>query len=96
MFSKNSRYYNIETARFKVSDEKTIPYVRRRILPASSDLDVQAQHVVMQGERLDIIAAKYGLDPEQFWKICDINDAMMPFELTDEKNIGQRLKIPSL
>ena len=94
MFSKTSRYYNIETAQLKVSDDKTIAYVRRRILPQSSDIEVQAQHVVTQGERLDNIAAQHSLDPEQFWKICDINDAMMPFDLTEEKKIGQKLKIP--
>jgi hypothetical protein len=92
MFSKPSRYYNIETAQLKVSDDKIIAYVRRRILPASSDLEVQSEHVVTQGERLDNIAAQHSLDPEQFWKICDINDAMMPFELTE--NIGRKLKIP--
>ena len=92
MFSKTSRYYNIETAQLKVSDDKIIAYVRRRILPASSDMEVQSEHVVIQGERLDNIAAQHSLDPEQFWKICDINDAMMPFELTEK--IGRKLKIP--
>ena len=39
--------------------------------------------VVKQGDRLDNITANYLDDPEQFWRICDANDAMRPDELTE-------------
>ena len=44
-----------------------------------------------QGDRLDNITAQYLGDPEQFWRICDANDAMRPDELTE--TIGRRLRI---
>lgn len=92
MFAKTSRYYNIDTAKLQVSEDKIVVYLRRRFLPPSSSLEIQAEHMVTQGERLDNITAHYLVDPELFWLLCDANDAMRPEELTEE--IGRRLKIP--
>jgi hypothetical protein len=50
-----------------------------------------AQHTVVQGERLDHIAAARLGDPEVFWQICDANAAMQPEELTATP--GRRLRI---
>ena len=36
-----------------------------------------------QGDRLDLITARTLGDPEQFWRVCDANDALDPAELTD-------------
>ena len=44
------------------------------------------------GDRLDNITANYLGDPEQFWLLCDANNAMHPDELTAQ--IGQKLRIP--
>jgi hypothetical protein len=50
-----------------------------------------AEHTVEEGDRLDNVTARYLGDPEQFWQLCDANDAMVPDELTEE--IGRRLKV---
>ena len=34
-----------------------------------------------QGDRLDLIAAKYLGDPLMAWLICDANGAMAPYDL---------------
>ena len=34
-----------------------------------------------EGERLDIVAAHFIGDPEQFWRICDANAVLSPEEL---------------
>jgi hypothetical protein len=47
---------------------------------------------VSQAERLDNITARHLGDPEQFWRLCDANNAMHPDELIAE--IGRRLRIP--
>jgi hypothetical protein len=87
----NSRYANLERAKLELTDEQTIVYLRRRFLPpAEGFVEVQV-HVVKEGERLDQIAAQYLGDPEQFWRICDANNAMRPDDLTAE--IGRRLRI---
>ena len=93
MFPVTSRYYGIEIAKYETPDGREIAYLRRRFIPAvSPDAPLIAEHVVKQDERLDNITARYLGDPEQFWRLCDANNAMRPEELTDE--IGRRLRIP--
>ena len=94
MFPVTSRYYGIEIARYETTDGREIVYLRRRFLPIVSTAGnepVIAEHTVTQSERLDNITARYLGDPEQFWRVCDANNAMQPQELTAE--IGRRLHI---
>jgi nucleoid-associated protein YgaU len=92
MFSTNSRYYSIETATRQTASNQTIVYVQRRFLPPSEKFQVIQKHTLSQGDRLDNITASYLGDPEQFWRLCDANNAMHPDELTAK--IGQKLRIP--
>jgi DNA polymerase elongation subunit (family B) len=92
MFPRTSRYYNIEIAKYVTADGREIVYLRRRFLPSSATAVIIAMHNVEEGDRLDNVTAKYVGDPEQFWQVCDANDAMRPDELTEE--IGRRLKFP--
>jgi hypothetical protein len=92
MFPTTSRYFGIETAVLKTAEGKEIAYLRRRFLPPAEKTLVIAEHIVTQDERLDNITARYLVDPEQFWRLCDANNAMRPEELT--KVIGRRLIIP--
>jgi hypothetical protein len=92
MFPTTSRYYGIDTAVLKTAEGKEIAYLLRRILPQAEKTVVMAVHTVTQNERLDNITARYLIDPEQFWRLCDANNAMRPEELTEE--IGRILIIP--
>ena len=96
MFEPTSRYYNIETATRETTgadgETQVVAYKRRRFLPLASSLTVLAEHTVSQGERLDLITARYLGDPQGFWRVADANDAMNPEELTSEP--GESLKIP--
>ena len=91
MFPVTSRYYGIEVATLEVSDDRTIAYLRRRFLPLQQNSVVVTEHTVTQGDRLDNITARYLADPEQFWRICDANNAMRPDDLTAE--IGRTLQV---
>ncbi len=92
MFPPTSRYYGIEITKYEPVDGKDIAYLRRRFVPAvSPNTPIVAEHVVTQGERLDNITARYLGDPEQFWRLCDANNAMRSEELTSE--VGRRLQI---
>ena len=93
MFNATSRYCNLETTTYEVPGGQTVVYVRRRFVPAFNG-SVLVEHHVVEGDRLDIITARYLGDPEQFWRICDANTAMLPDDLTAE--VGHRLAIPSL
>lgn len=91
MFPATSRYYGIETAKLPAPGGREIAYLRRRFLPPPAEGALIAEHSVVQDDRLDNITARYLGDPEQFWRVCDSNNALQPERLTDE--IGRRLRI---
>ena len=93
MFPRDSRYYNIETTRLVTPTGQEVIFLRRRFVPPPGTGPLLADHMLTQGERLDNITALYLGDPQQFWRLCDDNNAMRPEELTDESNIGRSLRI---
>lgn len=94
MFDTTSRYYNLETATYAKDDQKIISYKRRRFLPRGEELPLLAEVRVEQSDRLDLIANRTIGDPEQFWRVCDANNAMNPSELTEEPGKSLRVPIP--
>ena len=90
-FSPASRYNGIETTTIETAEGRVIIYLRRRFVPPPERFALLQEHVVVQGERLDNITAGYLGDPEQFWRVCDANGAMLPDELTE--TAGRRLRI---
>ncbi len=81
MFNNNSRYYALEDAKLALPDGTVITYKRRRFLPDSSQMQMVAEVKVARGDRLDLMASRVLGDPEQFWRICDANNAMNPSDL---------------
>jgi hypothetical protein len=90
-FPPTSRYYGIETATLQTPDGRTVTYLRRRFLPSPSRFALLQEHVVVQGDRLDNVTARYLGDPEAFWRVADANAAMRAEELTER--VGRRLRI---
>ncbi len=82
-FPPTSRYYNVKSASLVTADGTMLVYLRRRFVPGSDRFTVLQQHRVASGERLDQLAATYLGDPEQYWRLCDANDAVRPDELTE-------------
>ncbi|RCJ29432.1 hypothetical protein A6770_22130 [Nostoc minutum NIES-26] len=82
MFEYTSRYYSLETANFITTEGREIAYKRRRFLPQVQGQTILAEVTIAEGDRLDLISARLLGDPEQFWHLCDINNAMHPDELT--------------
>jgi hypothetical protein len=90
LFPPNSRYHLTETATITLPDGRTVRYLRRRFVPAPEMMALLHEHLVVQGDRLDNLAAKYFGDPELFWRLCDANGAIQPGEL---EAIGRRLRV---
>lgn len=68
-----------------------------QFLGARSQIDVSPQpddrfHIVVEGDRIDLLAYRYLGDPTLWWVIGDFNDIAFPLELT----VGATLRIPSL
>jgi len=90
-FPPTSRYFGIETTTIETLDGKSYAYLRRRFVPPPERFTMLQEHVVVQGDRIDNVTARYLGDPLQFWRVCDANRAMRPEELTEEQ--GRRLRI---
>ena len=90
-FPPTSRYFGIETATIETRDQKSYAYLKRRFVPGPERFATHHEQLVVQGDRLDNITARYLGDAQQFWRVCDANRAMRPEELTEE--LGRRLRI---
>jgi hypothetical protein len=92
MFDPTSRYYTLPTATYRTDDGERIPYKTRRFLPQGARMPLLAEVAVRDNDRLDLITYRTLGDPLQFWRVCDANDALNPFDLTTEP--GRTLRIP--
>ena len=89
--SPTSRYYGLETKFLERPDGTKVAYLGRRLVPSPDRFATLSFHVVLQGERLDNVTAKFLGDPEQFWRVADANGVLHPNELTDR--VGARIRI---
>jgi hypothetical protein len=94
MFEPTSRYYALEIGTVSFPDGRVVTYKRRRFAPRGASLRLMQEAFVGQGERLDLVTARTLGDPEQFWRICDANDALDPFALTAVPGRALRVPIP--
>jgi hypothetical protein len=82
-FPTDSRYYGFGVQYYSAPNGQVIAYLARRIVPqpGAPNFATINRYTVHQGDRLDLIAAKYLGDPLMAWLICDANGAMRPHEL---------------
>ncbi len=91
MFDASSRYSALEDATYEDAEGRVIIYKRRRFLPQGMDLPTLMQVTVAATDRLDLIATRAYGAAEHFWRIGDANNALNPFDLTDQ--VGNILRI---
>ncbi len=82
-FPTDSRYYGFGVQYYSAPNGQVIAYLARRIVPqpGAPNFATINQYTVHQGDRLDLIAAKYLGDPLMAWLICDANGAIRPHDL---------------
>lgn len=95
MFEPTSRYARLDTATLKASDGREIAYVPRRFPPRGAALRLMVEATLADGDRLDLLAARTLGDPLQFWRICDANDALNPFDLEAARR-ALRVPVPEV
>ena len=78
----SSRYYGTQTQQFTRPDGTPVMYLARRIVPQSATYTTTQSYVIVDGDRLDNVAARFLGDPLLYWMICDANGATDPDELT--------------
>lgn len=90
-FPANSRYAECELLATTLPDGREVRYFERRLLPDPGGFTVTRRREVVDGDRLDAIAAVEIGDPELWWRIADANAAMNPPDLL--RPLGRRLAI---
>ena len=82
-FPTDSRYYGFGVQYYSAPNGQVIAYLARRIVPqpGAPNFATINQYTVHQGDRLDLIAARYLGDPLMAWLICDANGAVRPHDL---------------
>jgi hypothetical protein len=93
-FAPTSRYYGNPIGCYVDSQGVTHVYVRRRFIPPTTSYATLEMHVVMQGERYDMLAANYIGDPQQFWRLADANGVADPSDLETPGN-SVRITLPA-
>ncbi len=94
MVAKNSRYARAK--QFVFDADETIVFRGIRPRPISTAEGIM-EHVVKQGERLDILSLYYYNNAHMWWRIVDANpDILFGGELALEQHIGSVILIPRL
>ena len=83
MFAPTSRYAQVPTAVHTDRDGRERPYVLPRPIP-SPPAPSRQRHEMADGERLDHVAGRAFGDPEQVWRIGDVNSELRPGDKTEE------------
>jgi hypothetical protein len=84
MFDPKSRYAKAETYVVTDARDREVTIVVPPPPPEQAQLGI---HLLKQGERLDLLAAKYLNDPAGYWRIAEQNDVMLPEALTEAREI---------
>lgn len=90
-FPPNSRYNGVPMLTYTSATGRVSSYLTRRFIPQPERFSTMGTHRVVEGDRLDNLAARYLGDPEQYWKLCDGNGTLRPDELVEA--IGRSLRI---
>jgi hypothetical protein len=85
MFSANSRYAKLQSYTVTMPDGRQVSATR---LPFSNPQPPAGFHARQQGDRLDLLAARYFADPTLFWRLCDADNAPVPDALAARPLIG--------
>jgi nucleoid-associated protein YgaU len=91
MFTKQSRYRNVEDAFLIDEQGKEVRYKKARLIAEAKGA---LGHVMAKEDRLDLVAQRYYQDPERYWRIVDANRVLAPEELESEP--GRVIIIPSV
>ena len=95
LFGPNSRYYGIATAQYAGADGRKGSYVTRRFIPQPRNFATMTEHTVVQGDREDLLAARYLGDPLLSWRLCDANVVFDPSGLTAREGLRIRITLPA-
>jgi len=89
MFFTGSRYNAVDVAQVTLPDGRVVSYKRMRFIPEDGGA---LSYKVRQGDRPDLAGYNALGDPEQFWRLCDVNRVQRAVDLTAEP--GEKIAVP--
>lgn len=92
MFFRGSRYEHIDEAEVVGRGGRTVRYKRMRFIP---EIEGGLGETVREDDRPDLVAFRVLGDPEQFWRLCDVNREPRPVDLTDREGPRRRIQVPA-
>jgi hypothetical protein len=90
MFFRGSRYEHVPEAEITDLAGRTVRYKRMRFVP---EAESALGETVREDDRPDLLAYRVLGDPEQFWRLCDLNRVQRPVDLTD--TAGRQVRVPA-
>ena len=85
MFTKNSRYYNLDDI---VVNNKNNRQINSKSIRQIEPLSGIFQHVIDDNDRLDLLASKYYSQPVNWGRICDANpEFKSPLDLLGKSSV---------
>ena len=94
MFEHTSRYYHIEDRVYHSAEGHEVVYKARRLIPKDQAGPIINEIATVSGERPDLLANRAMQQPELFWRLCDSDEVMNPFELTARTGRRVRVRMP--
>ena len=93
-FPDNSRYHGVEITALEQPGQEPIAHLKRRFVPPPERFSLIQEHTVVEGDRVDNLAAQTLGDPELYWRLCDANAVMHPEELTEKAGDKVAITLP--
>jgi len=93
-YPPTSRYYGTAVNTFTAPNGTQIPYLARRLVPQPDSFTTIAQHVMVTGDRADLLAFRFLGDAGQWWQIADANPVLDPRDLTTTPGLQIRITLP--
>ena len=85
MFDEKSRYRDQPTYQREDRRGRTVNVVAT---PEQTEERFRGYHQRIQGQRLDHMAFRYLDNAAGFWRLCDLNDVMLPEALSEASIIA--------
>jgi len=92
VYPASSRYHATPVVTSTLPDGRIVRHLARRLVPAPESLATLSEIRVIEGDRPDLLAARYLGDSTQWWRLCDANRFMEAGALVAE--VGRYVRIP--
>lgn len=86
-FDENSRYAKPPLETYAVIDSRGRE-VRALPVPEATRERAVGDHVRREGQTLDQLASGYLRDPHGYWRICEVNDALLVDALEERETVS--------